>query len=344
MNSLKKDKADCIRYIELCAGVGGFRLGIESSAFETICVYKNEVDDFCERTYEKNFNEKFDEKDIFDIKSEDIPEFDLLCAGFPCQPFSLAGNQDGFIDARGKIYFKISEIIKDRKPKVVFLENVSNLVKHDKGNTFKYIINDLQNMGYNVYHEIIDSSEFGLPQSRPRVYIVAFNNDIYNNIEFKFPKGKGKKTTIRDIIENGDNSIPISEKWETYIDLYTGKITEDKIDFDLPKTRKKLERVSSNCDLDDCVFQIRSSGIRAFSLDGVFPTFAVSNSGGGAMIPVLSKERRHFSLLEMKRLMGFPDSFEFPVSRTHSIKQLANAVCPPVIANITNSIIDITRR
>ena len=109
--------------------------------------------------------------------------------------------------------------------------------------------------------------------------------------------------------------------------------------FQVPKTRKRIERVSENCDINDCVLQIRSSGIRAYSLDGQFPTFAVSNSGGGAMIPVLTKEKRHLSVLEMKRIMGFPDEFLFPVSRTDSIKQLANAVCPPVISAIYDEIV-----
>lgn len=332
-----------LKYIELCAGIGGFRLGIENAEIESLCVYKNEIDDNCEQTYRCNYGEAFDVKDILDVDSSDIPEFDLLCAGFPCQPFSLAGNQEGFLDVRGQIYYKISNIIQEKKPKIIFLENVSNLVRHDKGKTFEYILNDLKSLNYHVFSEIIDSSNFGLPQSRRRVYIVAFSKNVYPTISFDFPKGNGKETTIRDIIEIGDNSIPISDKWNTYIDLYTNKISENEIAFELPKTRKKLERISKNCDLNDCVFQIRSSGIRAFSLDNVYPTFAVSNSGGGAMIPVLSKERRHMSLLEMQRLMGFPDDFKFPVSRTYAVKQLANAVCPPVITDIISSIIKTTR-
>lgn len=141
----------------------------------------------------------------------------------------------------------------------------------------------------------------------------------------------------------GDYSIPISNRWQEYIDLYTNQITPDEVSFDLPKTRTRLERIAPSCDLDDCVFQIRSSGIRAYSLDEPFPTFAVSNSGGGAMIPVLSKERRHLNLTEMRRIMGFPEWYDLSaVSRTDTIKQLANAVCPPVIASICNDINKIT--
>ena len=186
----------------------------------------------------------------------------------------------------------------------------------------------------------MDSAKFGVPQSRPRLYIVAFNSTTLGKVEFRFPDG-GKQIfkTVRDILVPGDFSIPISEKWKEYIDLYTGIKTENEMSFQVPKTRKRIERVSENCDINDCVLQIRSSGIRAYSLDGQFPTFAVSNSGGGAMIPVLTKEKRHLSVLEMKRIMGFPDEFLFPVSRTDSIKQLANAVCPPVISAIYDEIV-----
>ena len=136
----------------------------------------------------------------------------------------------------------------------------------------------------------------------------------------------------------GDNSIPISSKWHKYIDLYQGLISSEEIGFDLPKTRKNLERIDANTDLNNCIFQIRSSGIRAISIENQYPTFAVSHSGGGAMIPVYSRERRHMSLLEMTKLMGFPTNFQFPVSRTHAIKQLSNAVCPPVIESIAKDI------
>lgn len=154
-----------------------------------------------------------------------------------------------------------------------------------------------------------------------------------------FSEKKTDKTALRNHLNPGDYSIPISDKWQKYIDLYTNRITPDEMTFSVPKTRKKLERIAENCNLDDCIFQIRSSGICAYSLDEPFPTFAVSNSGGGAMIPVLSKERRHLNLTEMRRIMGFPEWYDLSVvSRTDAIKQLANAVCPPVITSICNDI------
>ena len=334
---------DEIKYAEFCAGIGGFRTGISMSKHSASCVYKNEIDDRCERTYFDNFGELFDSKDIFAINASALPEFDMLCSGFPCQPFSNAGARQGFLDKRGQVIFKLLEIISVKNPPIVFLENVPNLARHERGKSLSLIIKSLEDFGYIVHAKIIDSIDFGLPQRRPRLYIVAFQSDAFGHISYSFPSGTPFRRTIRSILNTGDYSIPITKKWNEYIDLYSNAKSVQDLTFVPPKTRTQLERIASDCDLEDCIFQIRSSGIRAYSLDGQYPTFAVSNSGGGAMIPVLSKERRHLSLIEIKRLMGFNDEFVFTINRTDSIKQLANAVCPPVISGIYNSIIHTIR-
>lgn len=318
-------------FADLCAGIGGFRLGLEKLGGK--CLFSSDLNLESEKSYQANHGNGFDAYDIFDIKEKAFPHIDVLCAGFPCQPFSIAGKKAGFKDKRGTVYFKISSIAQASKPKIIFLENVANLVRINKGNTCRTIFEDLENIGYQVYYDILDSSDFGIPQARKRVYIVAIRSDI-SSFGFTFTKKRTPKIPFNTIIAKGDNSIPISNKWNIYIDLYTGKISAKEVPFELPKTRKALERADTNVDLENCIFQIRSSGIRALSIDKPLPTFAVSISGGGAMIPVYSKERRHLSLLEMKRLMGFPDDFIFPVSRTNAIKQLANAVCPSVIESI----------
>ncbi len=323
-------------YADLCAGIGGFRIALDS--FGGKCLYSCDVNPENEKTYHANYGEGYNKYDIYDINSNEFPSVDIICAGFPCQPFSIAGKRKGFTDSRGLIYFKIAEIIKHSHPKIVFLENVPNLTRIEKGSTFKTILSNLDELGYDSYYEILDSSNFGVPQSRNRVYIVGFRKDL-RVFGFNFTKKRTEKRSFRSIIEPNDYSIPISKKWNTYIDLYTGKITLEDIPFEVPKTRKMLERVDKNIDLNNCIFQIRSSGIRALSIDKPLPTFAVSVSGGGAMIPVYSGERRHISLVEITRLMGFPDDFEFPVSRTNAIKQLANAVCPPVIKSIFRDIL-----
>lgn len=280
-----------------------------------------------------NFNERFHSNDIFSIDPHNIPNFDILCAGFPCQPFSIAGLGHGFNDPRGTIFFKLAEIIEIKQPAVIFLENVANLVRHNKGQTYATIRQQLEDLNYTVYAQVLDSSYFGVPQSRPRIYIVAFNNDI-NSQNFNMTERRTERTSFRNFINHGDFSIPITDRWQEYINLYTGVRTLDDMSFEVPKTRRQLERIGINVDLNNCVFQIRSSGIRAISIDEPMPTFAVSNSGGGAMIPVYSGERRHLNLTEIKRIMGFPEWFTFSVARTDAIKQLANAVCPPVITSI----------
>ena len=146
-----------IKYAEFCAGIGGFRLGIEQSLYKAECVYSNEIDEKCENTYFLNFGEKFNSKDIFEVNANSIPQIDILCSGFPCQPFSIAGKQRGLEDTRGKIILKLSEIIHIIQPKVIFLENVANLKNHNKGETLRFIKKMLENNGYDVYENIINS-------------------------------------------------------------------------------------------------------------------------------------------------------------------------------------------
>ncbi|QRG67715.1 DNA cytosine methyltransferase [Brevibacillus choshinensis] len=320
-----------ITFADLCAGIGGFRYGLEKIGWK--CVYSCEVDDNCEATYKLNYKDAFNKKDIADINPLELYGVDVFCSGFPCQPFSIAGKQLGFEDPRGEVFNHILRLVDGARPAVVFLENVANLVRHNNGETFSLMVNSLKDLNYNVFYKILDSSYFGVPQRRSRVYIVAFRNDCNIN-DFIFTEKRTEETHFRRFIKHGDNSIPITSKWQEYIDLYTGNITINEMSFNVPKTRQTLERISPKANLNDCIFQIRSSGIRAISLDEPLPTFAVSHSGGGAMIPVYSGERRHINITEMKRIMGFPDNFKFNVSRTHVVKQLANAVCPPVIESI----------
>lgn len=330
---------ETIRFAEFCTGVGGFRLGIEASGLKAEPVYANEIDNSCEKTYKKNFGVGFDSKDIFEINPSALPDFDMLCAGFPCQPFSAAGKELGFKDSRGTVFFRLLSVIEMKKPQIVFLENVPNLVRHDKGRTFRVITEKLADAGYIVSSAILDSAYFGIPQSRSRIYIVGLRKDIYGERSVEFTEKKTEKTSFRPFIIHGDYSIPVTKRWNEYIDYYLGIKTIDEMSFEVPRTRKTLERIAANCDLSDCVFQVRSSGVRALSIDSPLPTLTVLNSGGGAHIPIFSKERRHLSINEMKRVMGFPDSFDFSaVSRTDAAKQLANAVCPPVIESVFRDI------
>ena len=328
-----------LTYAEFCTGVGGFRLGIEASKLSSKLVYSNEINESCEKTYAANFGRGFDSRDLFQIDSESLPDFDMMCAGFPCQPFSLAGKELGFNDPRGTVIFKLMEIIQAKSPKVVFLENVTNLVRHDKGQTYRQILNRLTKAGYSISEKVLNSKFFGVPQSRERIYIICLKKSIFGEYHINFTERLTDPTPLRPFLEGANPLLSVSEKWSEYIDLYCGRRTLNTMSFDPPKTRRALERVAKGCNLQDCVFQPRSSGIRALSIDEPFPTFTVLNSGGGAHIPILSRERRYLSINEMKSIMGFPSWYDFSeVSRTDAAKQLANAVCPPVITSICNDI------
>jgi DNA (cytosine-5)-methyltransferase 1 len=220
---------------------------------------------------------------------------------------------------------------------VVFLENVKHLLYIEQGKTIKTIIRRLNEKYYYNKYSIINCKFFGVTQSRERLFIVGFRSlEAYHR--FSFPPEKEVAKTFKDIIDQGNIEHPLSERWLEYLELYSGRKSLDEISFQVPKTRLKLEKKPKNVPLEDCILQMRSSGIRAIPVTEPFPTFAVSVSGGGAMIPVYVREQRHLNLIEMKRLMGFPDDFVFPVARTHAIKQLANAVPPPVITNIGRKI------
>lgn len=325
-----------MRFADFFSGIGGFRVGLESIGWE--CVFSNEINYESNLIYKSNFSlDTLFEGSIVDLSIDDIPDFDVFCGGFPCQPFSIAGKRCGEEDERGNLFSQIIRICSEKKPNIIFLENVKNLQSFNDGSVFKKYIDSLRAIGYEVHHDIVDSARFNVPQSRSRLFIVAFRKGLNIN-NFAFPKGTDITVPVKKIINPNDHSIPLGSRWKYYVDYYSSRINEEDLPFTIPKTRKTLERLDKGVDLDDCIYQLRSSGVRALSINKPLPTFAVSISGGGAMIPIYSKEKRHLSLLEIQRIMGFPDKFQFPSSRTSAIKGLANAVCPPVIAAIGKEI------
>jgi len=167
-----------IKYIDLFAGIGGFHQAM--SSFGAECVFASEWDKKCQDVYRKNYNMDV-YGDITKIDEKDIPPHDVICAGFPCQAFSVSGKQLGFQDTRGTLFFDVARIAKHHKPKVLLLENVKNFAKHDNGNTLKVVESTLQDLGYSVYHKVLNASNFGVPQKRERVYIVAFRGDLNIN-------------------------------------------------------------------------------------------------------------------------------------------------------------------
>ena len=188
-----------IKFIDLFAGIGGFRLSLES--FGAKCVFSCEINKHSCLTYEKNFGDN-PYSDIRQIKPSEIPPHDILCAGFPCQAFSISGKQKGLNDLRSDVVFSLFKIIEYQRPAVLFLENVPNLLKHDKGKTFDFIVKQLESLNYQVEYQILDASNYQLPQSRKRLFIVAFNRNVFlSPLKYSFPAPLPQQKTVKDILE-----------------------------------------------------------------------------------------------------------------------------------------------
>ena len=316
--------------IDLFAGIGGIRLGFDKAFRENIeTVFVSELDEKAKETYRANFKDKFDiNGDITKIKEIEIPEHDILLAGFPCQAFSLAGLKKGFEDARGTLFFDVARIAEYHKPKVVFCENVKNLVNHDRGKTFKVIIRILENLGYKVYEKVLNSKNFGVPQNRERIYIVAFREDIHSS-DFSFPEKTDNNKVISDIMEEKE----VSPKY------YLSNVYLDSL------MRHKQRHESKG----------NGFGYEIKKLNGIANTLVCGGMGRERnlivderltdFIPVTHikgeinrKYIRKMTPREWARLQGFPDSFKFVVADTHLYKQFGNSVTVSVIEEIAKNI------
>lgn len=321
--------------IDLFAGIGGIRMGFDNAFGTDIeTVYVSEWDEFAQKTYRENFNDSFPiAGDITKVNEATIPAFDICLAGFPCQAFSLAGSHGGFNDNfkgqnRGNLFLDVVRICQYHKPKVIFCENVKGLVIHDKGNTFRVIRQAFRDIGYQVFWKVLNSKDFGVPQNRERIYIVAFRDDL-NIGEFVFPKGNHKKVCIRDILEEA----PISPKY--YLsDVYVET---------LRKHRARHEAKG------------HGFGYEIKSLDGIAGTIVCGGMGRErnliidsrphSMIPethikgvINTEDIRKLTPREWARLQGFPDTFKLSLSDTHLYKQFGNSVSVNVIEAIAKQI------
>ena len=323
------------RSIDLFAGIGGIRMGFDKAFKKDIeTVFVSEWDIPAQQTYKANFKNSFEVAgDITQVKEEDIPEFDICLAGFPCQAFSMAGKHGGFEDdyhgrCRGTLFLDVVRICDYHKPKVIFCENVKGLTIHDKGRTFKVIKEAFEQIGYTVFSQILNSKDFGVPQNRERIYLVCFRNDIAPK-QFKFPKGSQKKVCIRDIMDDA----PISPKY--YLsDVYVET---------LRRHRARHEAAGHGFgyeirDLDDIAGTIVCGGMgRERNL--------IIDHREHSMEPVthikgeINKEDiRKMTPREWARLQGFPDSYKLTLSDTHLYKQFGNSVTVTVIEAIAKEI------
>lgn len=316
--------------IDLFAGIGGIRLGFEeafSNEIET--VFASEWDEKAVETYKANFNDDFNVVgDITKIKESDIPDHDILLAGFPCQAFSLAGKKNGFEDSRGTLFFDVARIAKYHKPKVIFCENVKNLLNHDRGKTFRVIYGVLEDLGYDVFYKILNSKNFGVPQNRERIYIVAFRKDIAP-ANFIFPEKTDDTKTIKDILEEKE----VSPKY------YLSSVYLDSL------RRHKARHASKGNgfgyeirDTDSIAGAIVCGGMgreRNLIVDERLTDFnPVTNIKG----EINREFIRKMTPREWARLQGFPDDYKLTVADTHLYKQFGNSVTIPVIREIAKYI------
>lgn len=302
------------RFIDLFAGIGGIRLAFQPYG---TCVFSCEWDIKAQETYEANFGEK-PLGDIRSINEKDIPDHDILLAGFPCQPFSIAGvskkkslgREHGFLDeTQGTLFFDIARIIKEKRPQAFLLENVKNLRSHDKGRTFKVIKSVLEELGYTVYAEVLNAKGL-VPQNRERIYIVGFKKPL----KFQFPKLPKEGPPLHAILQkNVEEKYTLSDKLWEYLQAYKEKHSKKGNGFGYG-----LADLNSNS---------RTLSARYYK------------DGSEILIPQEGKNPRRLTPLECARLQGFPDSFKIVVSNTAAYKQFGNSVAVPVVEKIAEKMI-----
>jgi DNA (cytosine-5)-methyltransferase 1 len=310
------------KFIDLFAGLGGFRIALET--FGGNCVFSSEIDENAKKVYELNFND-VPYGDITQKNENEIPEHDVLCAGFPCQAFSVSGKRLGFEDARGTLFFDVARIIKSKKPKVIFLENVKNFVSHDEGKTFLVIKNTLEELGYNLFYRVLCSSDYKVPQSRERIYIIGFRADL-KITNFSFPLPSNKFKTVKDIL----------------IKLKPAEINKLEInrpDIHFYRTEDELKNISRP-------FQIGKinkggQGERIYSIHAQGITLSAHGGGAAAKTGAYLVDGviRKLHPKECLAMQGFPSNYKLLSSDNISYKQLGNSVSVPVLKSIFEEIL-----
>ena len=316
------------KFIDLFAGIGGFRKGFEDAGFK--CVFTSEINPPCQQVYKANFG-TLPHGDITKINPTSIPNFDILLGGFPCQPFSISGKKMGFDDTRGTLFFNICQIIEEKKPKVVVLENVKHLIHHDSKKTFKTILNALTELGYNVTHQIVNAKNFGLPQNRERIFIIATKKDFFDFSKLK----KQSKTILRDFLDKEGDFEYLDKSEYTLIDAPkeqdTGLIFVGYRNKNTWKTgvRPDTEHLS----------RVHRQPNRIYSVDGTHPTIPSQETAGRFFIylPELDKVRK-LTINECYKIMGFPSNFIKHSTVGEQYKQIGNSVAIPVIKAIAETI------
>lgn len=308
-------------FIDLFAGIGGLRTAFENAG--GICVFSSEWDRFCQVTYEANFGEK-PVGDITKVAVDDIPDHDILVAGFPCQPFSIAGvskknslgMSHGFEDTtQGTLFFDVARILKAKRPAAFLLENVKNLRSHDKGNTFRVIERTLRELGYHLFIEVLDAKYY-VPQHRERIFLVGFRQDLYPDIHFEFPEPDKEGPAIADILdEEVDPKYTLSDKLWRYLQEYKARHQAKGNGFGFGLIDPQKDRTT------------RTLSARYYK------------DGSEILIKQDGQNPRRLTPRECARLMGFGENFEIPVSDTQAYRQFGNTVVVPLVAEIAQRIV-----
>lgn len=308
-----------MKFIDLFAGIGGFRIALENLGFE--CVFSSEIDKYAAETYFQNFGET-PKGDITKIKENEIPKHDFICAGFPCQAFSISGLQKGFEDSRGTLFFEIIRIASYHKPKILLLENVANLKKHDGGETIRAMVFLLESIGYKVFFKVLNASDYGVPQSRKRIYFVAFREDLKVE-EFDFPEPLKRDTALEDILLE---------------DIELEKYIINRSDIKIEKTDVEIRQ---NKPIRIGTINKGGQGDRIYSIKGHAITLSAEGGGAGSKTGayLIDGKIRKLSPQECKLLQGFPKEYKIVVSDNQAWKQFGNSVAVPVLTEIVKKII-----
>lgn len=319
-------KTKNITFIDLFSGIGGFRLALEKQNFK--CSFSSEINPHACEMYQLNY----DDNPCCDITQLDpniLDDFDILCGGFPCQAFSIAGKKLGFEEARGTLFFDVCRIISIKKPKVVFLENVKNLTLHDNGNTIKVIVKSLEDLGYFVQYKVLNAKDFGVPQNRERIFIVA-------SLDKPFDFDKVKQSTqiikIKDILENNTDYLNPNE----YTLLQnTNQNNNSGLIFAgyLNKTIRKGVKENSLH-----LSRVHRQPNRIYSVLGTHPTLSSQESAGRYYILLENNQVRKLTIRECIRLMGFPENFKLTGGKNQIYQRLGNSVCVPMVTAIAEEI------
>lgn len=306
-------------FIDLFAGIGGFHYALSSYGAE--CLYASEWDKPAQETYFANFG-MMPSGDITKIAAKEIPPHDILCGGFPCQAFSVSGKRLGFEDTRGTLFFDIARIVKHHKPKVVFMENVKNLVQHDKGHTFKVVQGTMEELGYTMFSKVLNSGDFGVPQHRERIYMVCFRNDVLQGHSFTFPY-IDKASALKTILEDFPKDAKIINRND--IQIYK-EVTNTDI---LPNKPIQIGIVNKG-----------GQGERIYDPIGHAITLSAYGGGAGAKTGLYYIDGivRKLSPRECARLQGFPDVFVIHPNAQQAYKQFGNSVTVDVLQYIVGEI------